>query len=294
MCAHSIVQWWQRQVPRKTLTIDEFCRIIDQLPHVTHALISGIGEPLLDPHIIDRIQYARSKGISTSFFTNATLLTPDKAMELINTEGLVNINVSIDAGNPETYEKIRIGANFLDVCSNIESFVKKRSEMGKNKPLLSVWMVAMRENIREIPALIQTLGELGVNNLSLHHIYEAEETKGQQISPKDMEIIQEYKKSAAKQNFVLSFRKLPDENTNKPETRTCIFPWETVYINATGWINPCCYSYHDKSTYFGNIFDSNFREIWNNKSYVSFRHELKTGMPDCCLKCPFHSSKWSQ
>lgn len=291
MCAQSVAQW-RNQTPRKTLSFDEFCHIIDQLPYITHALISGAGEPLLDPHIIDRIQYAHSKGISTSFYTNATLLTPDKAMELINAEGLVNINVSIDAGNPETYEKIRIGASFLDVCFNIGRFVRIRSQLGKIKPRLSVWMVAMRENIREIPTLIQTLRNIGVDTLKLHNIREAEETEGQLISTEDMKLIKEYKKSAAKQNFILSFGKIPDGNTNKPETRTCVDPWQTVYVNATGWINPCCYSFWDMSTDFGNIFDNNFKEIWNNKSYVRFRQELKTGMPACCLKCPVHSEKW--
>ncbi len=292
MCAHSVVQYRQSQIPRKTLTFDEFRLIIDQLPYITHAVISGVGEPLLDPHIIDRIQYAHSKGISTSFYTNATLLTPHKAMELIKSEGLAYINVSMDAGNPKTYEKIRVGARFSDVCSNIESFIRIRSESGKDKPRLSVWMVAMRENIREIPALIQTLREVGLDTLKVHNIHETQAIEGRLISTEDTELIKEYKKRAAEQNFTLSFWKVPDGNIIKPETRTCDWPWRRVYVNVTGWINPCCFSYHDTSTYFGNIFENDFKEIWNNESYVRFRHELKTGMPGCCLKCPHHSEKW--
>ncbi len=288
MCAHSVASWKSRN-PRKILTMKEFKVILDKLPHIQFALINGVGEPLMNPNIADMIRYAYSKGIKTAFFTNAALLTPEKAEELLKADGLININVSIDGGKPETYERIRVGAKFSDLCDNIRSFIEIRDEMGKKSPGLSVFMVAMHENVHEIPLLIEIVKDLGGNGLNLHRFLEDQQTEGSPLSLEDIEMLKRYKQEADSKNFILSFGDMSGRITNKRSKRTCVDPWKTTYVNSTGWINPCCYSFYDESAYFGNIFESDFGDIWNGEPYRKFRHELKTGMPACCVKCPKYS-----
>ena len=290
MCAH-VVESWRKKNPPKNLSLDEFKLIVNQLPYIQYALISGVGEPLLNPHILDMIQYAHCKGVKTGFFTNAVLLTPNRTRELLNANGLADINVSIDAGKPESYESIRVGAKFSEVCNNIESFIKIRAEMNKKEPVLSVYMVVMRENVEEIPLLIKTVGRLGVRYLRFHSILESEDTEGNSISREEIKLFEEYERLAAEHNVVLFLDKITDGSKNKLENRTCKDPWRLVYVNVDGKINPCCYSYYDDSGDMGNIFKNSLDEIWNNMPYRNFRHELKTGMPDVCKKCQIYSIK---
>jgi MoaA/NifB/PqqE/SkfB family radical SAM enzyme len=203
----------------------------------------------------------------------------------------MRINVSIDAGDPETYERIRVGASFSEVCYNIEEFLRIKSELKKDSPNLFVWMVAMHEYIQEIPVLIKTIQKLGLNILILHNISEGDETVGKQLTRDDKKLLEEYKSAAAKKNFILSYHKTPEGNINRTDTRTCVDPWNMVYVNVSGWINPCCLSFGDQQTYFGNIYETSLGKIWNGESFKRFRQELKRGLPNCCKKCPAHSQR---
>ena len=35
----------------------------------------------------------------------------------------------------------------------------------------------------------------------------------------------------------------------------------------------------------GNIFEDDFREIWNNNKYVNFRNRLRKGLFPACARC---------
>lgn len=291
MCAHSTHRW-QSEIPARIMKLNEFKNIIDQLPYIQFALLNGVGEPLLNPHLIDMIKYANSKGIKTGFFTNVTKMTPEISRELINAEGLININASMDAGRPETFESIRIGARFSQICSNLQRFMEIKKKMGKETPHLAVWMVTTPAVVEEIPLLIQVMEKIGVTHLNVKNILESDETEGSRLPSEDVKLVESYKENAARHNVVLSYSKMPEGNCNRPETRTCVDPWRIVYINTEGWINPCCYSFGDKSTYFGNVLQDSLKNIWNFDTYKNFRNELKNGLPDVCIKCPKHSAQW--
>ena len=290
MCAHSTHRW-QSAMPPRMMSMAEFKAIIDQLPYITYALLNDVGEPLLNPELIAMIDYANGKGIKTGFFTNATLMTPDMSRRLITAEGLININASMDGGRPETFESIRIGASFTKICSHLQTFGELKKQMDKATPHLSVWMVATQETIEEIYELIRVLEDIGVTHLNVKNIMENEETEGTRLPSEDLRLLESYKETAARRNVVLSYDKMPAGNCNRPDTRTCVDPWRMVYVNVEGWINPCCYSFGDKDTYFGNILQDGLKNIWNLEAYRQFRRQLREKMPPVCIKCPQHSAQ---
>ena len=78
-----------------------------------------LSEPLTDSMIIDRIKYAKQKGIfDTMFNTNATLLTEEMSYALLES-GLDDIFFSVDSIIPEKFNKIRKGAEFNQVVENL-------------------------------------------------------------------------------------------------------------------------------------------------------------------------------
>lgn len=291
MCAHSTHRW-QNEMPPRRMSLAEFAAIIDQLPYIQFALLNGVGEPLLNPDLIAMIEYANGKGIKTGFFTNATKMTPEISRQLINAEGLININASMDAGRPETFESIRIGASFAKICSHLQTFMELKRQKGKALPHLAVWMVTTPEVVEEIPLLIRVLEKIGVTHLNIKNVLESEETEGTRLPSEDVRLLEGCKEIATRHNVVLSYSKAPAGNCNRPDTRTCVDPWRIVYVNVEGWINPCCYSFSDKSTYFGNILEERLEKIWNLGTYKKFRTELKEKMPAVCIKCPKHSAQW--
>ena len=79
------------------------------------------GEPLLHPDIIKMIFYAKSKGIRTRIHTNATLLVPELARDII-LSGLDMISFSFDGYTKESYEKNRTGAKYEESLEYIIDF----------------------------------------------------------------------------------------------------------------------------------------------------------------------------
>ena len=102
------------QTEQGDMDLNVYKKVIDESARegVYAIHICGDGEPLLNNDIIEMIKYARSKNILDLFMhTNGTLLLGDVASELLEA-GLTRLIISIDSPVKETYEKIRVGADF--------------------------------------------------------------------------------------------------------------------------------------------------------------------------------------
>lgn len=97
-------------------------KIIDELaekhPNVS-LWLNGMGEPVLDKSLGEKIRYAHNKGLTNiSVNTNATLITKEIAEDLADS-GLDQLVCGVDAYNKDTYEGIRIGGDRDKVYGNI-------------------------------------------------------------------------------------------------------------------------------------------------------------------------------
>ncbi len=119
---------------RQVMPMDVYQTAVEQFAQAKgHSLmLSGFGEPLLDPHIVERV--AMAKRFSTirmiGFSTNGSLLTGEKYRALADA-GLTNLNISIDGFNKQTYEKIRAGLSFEILGKNISEILKAHQAMGR-------------------------------------------------------------------------------------------------------------------------------------------------------------------
>jgi MoaA/NifB/PqqE/SkfB family radical SAM enzyme len=131
------------------------------LPELRRMVLQGIGEPLLNKKLPEMIRFGKAQGAWVLFNSNGVLL--DRAWQdtLIDC-GLDELRVSIDAATPETYRAIRGAPAFDRVMTNLEQFVARKAERGVLHPRLSLWMVAMRSNFRELPALVDLAARIGV------------------------------------------------------------------------------------------------------------------------------------
>lgn len=104
-----------------TMSMGLFEKIVDEvhtLPLIQFIYLVGMGETLLDPHILDRVSYIRNRGMTNliGMFTNGFLASPERIDALYET-GVNVIHFSLNAtdaaghaaamGVPGMYDRVR-------------------------------------------------------------------------------------------------------------------------------------------------------------------------------------------
>ena len=110
------------------MSFDLFRKIVDECAAlgITHVRVHNYGEPFLDRHLVDKVRYAKQKGIrEVGMISNGSLITERVARGMIEA-GLDAINISVDASGKEVFESTRIGLNYDKVIANIERLVRIR------------------------------------------------------------------------------------------------------------------------------------------------------------------------
>src|SRR5438105_3251047 len=91
-----------------------FSQLRPIFPTLLRGYLFGLGEPTLNPHLVDYVRELSSAGAEVWFNTNGTRIDEELA-ERLAIAGADRITVSIDGATAATYEKIRRGARFEHV-----------------------------------------------------------------------------------------------------------------------------------------------------------------------------------
>ncbi len=140
-----------------------FRALVDDVAGFTHHLnFSCYGEPLLHPDLPAMIRYAASRGIFTTLFTNATLLTADRRRELLDS-GLTRMIASLESFRPGVYEEAKSGARFVETRRRLQAFAAERRARAARTPQLVLRLVVTRRNVDELEAYRELALELGAD-----------------------------------------------------------------------------------------------------------------------------------
>lgn len=280
---------------KKHMSLAEFKKVVDAIPGLKKISLVGAGEPLMNPELSDMIVYAKSKGILTGFATNAMLLTEDNSKRMIEI-GVDWINISVDSANKDRYAAIRKGADLDVVKKNISHFMNIKGIF--TSPDVSIWFVIMEDNMGDLPGVIKFSKLVGVKKVcaQLEHNWSNDSLKSSmknRYSVSFYEKVKELLKAAMDianaEGVFFDYVNVPDPKS----VRSCKWPWKSCYITAEGFVTPCCLQGSDPSRInFGNIFDVDFSEIWNNASYQAFRKTLRSARaPQICIDCTAYPSR---
>ncbi len=298
----------------KTLSWDNFLKIVEQFPKMERAVLHGIGEPLINKDLPRMIAYLKARGVYVLFNTNATLLSAEWSRQLIES-GLDELRCSVDGANPKTYALIRGAPLLHKIVSNLTGFMQIQRETGASTPRASLWMTGMRENVGELPDLLRLAAKMGVPEVYLQRMVYYHETSAApgmmdaghglfddfdkqveqlivecEVLAKELHIL--FKASGATNpHSSLEASKQRDQQPWK----ACMRPWTTAYITANGNALPCCiapFATRDyESLKLGNVFEQSFDSIWNGESYQHWRTQLLSDQPhEACAGCGVH---WS-
>jgi radical SAM protein with 4Fe4S-binding SPASM domain len=100
-------------------------------------------------------QYALPIG---GFFTNGTYLDEQNVAKILQS-GISFVNVSIDGGTKQTYERIRPGARFEEVLEGLGRLCSSREHWPDRRLVVQVNFVGMTDNVGEFTRLVELAAE---------------------------------------------------------------------------------------------------------------------------------------
>jgi MoaA/NifB/PqqE/SkfB family radical SAM enzyme len=324
-CVTCIRHSWDEPLGEMTSsTFSQILKGIKDLPAPPSVFLGGLGEPLSHPHIVDMVKELKSIGSYVELITNGTLLKDDLSRQLI-AAGMDKLWVSLDGATPESYKDVRLGAALPEVISNLQNFRRIRyaqlMEFGGLdlllKPQLGVVFVAMKRNIKDLPAVFSMASHLGslhflvTNVLPYTHEMEDEILYSRAISdaiytsmpllrsldfPKmDISpITREAIWHAMRGDHYLTFSGASFEERNN---RCPFIEKGSLAIRWDGDVSPCLALLHDHKAYLykyerslkrhrlGNVLDQSIGEIWNKPDYLTFRKRVQEFNFSPCVLC---------
>ena len=243
--------------PKEDMTGEIFERLVQGSAQTgEHMMLIGLGEPLLDRAIFDRIEYCERHGISTLLSTNGTLLDEEMASKLLDTP-LEHITLSFDGASKETFEHYRKGANFERVRDNFVRFARMKDERG-TKLQIVVQMVRMPGNAHEVDAFRRFWTAIpGVDQV--------------RVKEDETNLVQ------------------PEGHRTGPSSRPCHYLWRgALYVKHDGRVYPCCQSYMLDGAPIGDLRQQSLEETFNSEAMRSLRrlHQQGRGNEvDMCSRC---------
>jgi radical SAM protein with 4Fe4S-binding SPASM domain len=245
------------------MSFELFEKIIDEAePFVYNIQLFLGGESLLHKDITRMIEYAKSRNLKVMLHSNATILTPDKSKDLIES-GLDVVSFSFDGYDKETYERSRVNANFEDTLKNIVNFLRLKKELKAKKPytIIQSLETAKSKQCKDNQSKERFLAYFGSLPLDEHHIVRAHDWAGTIFQ------IGERPKNAV--------------------YNACRFIWFAMAIAWDGTVVPCCddllYKYK-----IGNLKDTELLSLWNNKKMIFLRKTLAESRYqeiELCARC---------
>lgn len=287
--------WTQIREHGGVMTLQTFQKIIPYLPLTKSVDFTGGGEPLTNPDLLYMIEQAKLASCEVGFSTNAVRLTPVVSKNLIDL-GLDWISFSVDAATKEKYERIRQGAKFETITSNIAALRDLKRTLNQKLPQMMMVFVALGgepdvRNYHELPLYIEMAKKLGVEQViikNLDVILKEEDDQRRLFqheggtSIEVEEIIQTAETRAKEVGIKLRrYRLQPQEQAVCDHN-----PVNSLFINWEGWVSPCItHAYAEERLFagewqqpvcqrFGNIHESSLETIWELSEYRDFRRKF--------------------
>ncbi|MBN1889854.1 MAG: tungsten cofactor oxidoreductase radical SAM maturase [Thermoflexales bacterium] len=301
-CSTCIRNVWED--PNSHMTLDTFGRVMEgtqAFPDLQRVVFSGLGEPLLHPHILDMVSMVRERDLAVTIGSNGLLLNEAVARELVSL-GVDRLVISLDGVKPETYAGVR-GAAMAKVLDNIRGLNEAKRELASLTPALGIEFVALKSNIAELAELSSLASRLGATRVLVSNVLaytdemRDEILYGYEPRPPFSAGSWPVKADAWVMWGTLDLPRMhwgAEQRCRFVQDRAAVVRWD-------GHVSPCypllhTYSYltidgrrKQVTPYsLGDVKDQSLLEIWTSEDYSHFRSEVLDfhfpSCPDCDLR----------
>jgi len=158
----------KEQVRKKGyMDFELFKAIVDQMaPWVQATTLHIWGEPLMHPRLFDMIEYCHKQGLRSEISTNATLLDEKRSQRILDA-GLSAIYLCLDGMRPETYELIRVNADYEKTNANIRRFIDLKQSGGYRTPFVNLQIIEMEKTMGEVDEFVAAWKIPGVDRINV-------------------------------------------------------------------------------------------------------------------------------
>jgi radical SAM protein with 4Fe4S-binding SPASM domain len=271
--------------------LDLFKGIVDDLHDLGTRRIDmiGRGEPFLNRAALDMVRYVKGRGMHVQIVTNGSRLFEPIAKGIVAAQ-TDRLNVSLNAGTPETYPHIHVTEtpqNFLKVKQNLRFLADCKIAAGTEAPFISLSFVITSKNYLEIQDMIEVTHEVGAQEAQFAYGVVHQGSQDLALSPAQFKELQTDVLPAARargralgvKNTLHEFavatpNYMPSELVG-PVVVPCYTGWFFTVILGNGSVLPCAQS----TAPLGQVTkDRRFSEVWASQKYSEFRRAAR-GLP---------------
>lgn len=261
--------------------------------------ISGWGEPLIHPMILDFISEFKKHGFRVLLNTNGYLLS-EYARELYNL-GVDTIYVSIDSIREELYQLIRIRGNLSKVTEGLIKIKELKSENNSLKPEVHLQFTLTTLNIEDLIILPEYIRKIAATQAIISNIIpinkEIEDKLSCYKNREYLKIIEDLKGKLAKRIFEAGGKIILPNFTNISDRKCPFININAAFIRYDGGVSPCIEYAHNwktcfmgvtrtlKKIVFGNIIEEDLIKIWKKPKYLKFRFNTFFFRMPSCYEC---------
>lgn len=261
--------------------------------------LSGWGEPLTHPNILDFIHELKKYGFKVLVNTNGYLL-PEYVEDLYKL-GVDEIYVSVDSINEELYRIIRVGGNLSKVTEGLMKLKYLKLRDGSFKPEVHLQFTLTALNIQDLIALPEYVKKVAASQAIISNVIplnrELEKKLAWYANEKCLKAIEELKDKLSKRVFEVGGKITLPNFTHVSDRRCPFISINAAFIRYDGGIAPCIEYAHSwktnfmgvsrtlKKIVFGNITTEKLIDIWRKPEYVKFRFNAYFFRMPSCYEC---------
>lgn len=258
---------------KQIMDLELFKKTIDDIKNFPDKLkvlrINGQGEPLLNPHLAEMIQYAKDNNVADfiEIITNGSRLSPELNQKLIDT-GIDRIRISIEALDEEGYQKIA-GAklDFNAFLNNIKDLHDRSKDCEIYCKIVDVAVPTDEDKSRFYEMFGDICDRVFIDNV-IPMWSDFDDIKDKMNTNEEGEI-------------------LGVHGQKVKNIQVCPFPFYSLIINADGEVTVCCADWKRKLI-VGDLKTQSLKEIWNGSILKNFWIDMlkgKKGQYEMCQKC---------
>lgn len=299
---------------RKDMSMKTFYKMVPFFKHIHHVRLFNYGEPLMNQNFIEMARLVKASSATVGFNTNGMLLEEKTSRKLVEL-GVDSVVLSIDAATPKTYERIRPDGDFGQVINNFKRLRKIKLERKSKKPRMSFCFTIMRENVKEIPEVVELAKNCGCEEVRFQYLIAFNDVGNEQsvfrLGAGGLERAFEKCRRVAKECGVRI--RLPSFEPDHPDRPgVCDYPWCDMQVRADGKVFACNFFPYPMHQYYcfsadgklinekkivrlkplGDVNKQSLEQIWRGERYRLLRQRfrvLKVGKPcDTCILAAGH------
>jgi MoaA/NifB/PqqE/SkfB family radical SAM enzyme len=265
------------KVPIKDMDFSLYKKVIDRLGPIKEVTLTGWGEPLMHPKIVEMIKYAKDKRKRVCLTLNGSLLTENLAKRLIKVN-LDSISFSID--EIKTPKSGTLAHPITIQIKNIENFMKMIRDR-KERPEAIIQTTLHQGKEKEILEVLKWASKIGTDLVNLNRLDIRFNKKLKRPNfEQEKQFVKKLDEVGKKYKIQTEFRPhVAFSGNNRKIYRAlapfmhrggkhCLRVYNYLYVNLKGKVTPCCAL---PLWTVGDLLEEDLDDIWRSEKFKRFR-----------------------